>query len=49
MTVTVNLWLIHAALSYTLIGLASTMCMDAKATPTNNTDYSYHIKAIVLF
>ena len=32
----------------TLIGLVSTTCMDAYITPTNNTDYNCHIKAIEL-
>ena len=27
----------------TLIGLDSLMCMDAQATPTNDTEYSCHI------
>ena len=35
-------------LALTLIGIVSMMCMDAYATPTKDTDYNCHIKAIEL-
>ena len=38
----------YTALLLTLIGLVSTTRMDAYVTPTIHTDYSCHIKAIVL-
>ena len=40
--------LAYTVLSYTLIGLVSMMRVDAKAMPTNVTDYGCHIKAIEL-
>ena len=36
----------YTALDLTLIGLVSTTRMDAYVTPTIDTDYSCHIKAI---
>ena len=38
----------YTALVLTVIGLVSMMHMDAYATPTIDTDYSCHIKAIEL-
>ena len=38
----------YTVLALTLIGLVSTMCTDAYVTPTIDTDYSCHIKAIEL-
>ena len=38
----------YTALVLTLIGLVSTTRMDAYVTPTIDTDYSCHIKAIEL-
>ena len=44
--VTVNLRLIQCYLS--LIGLISTTCINAKATPINDTDYNCHTTAVEL-
>ena len=33
---------------FTLIGLLSTVCTNAKATPINNTNYSCHVTAVQL-
>ena len=44
MTVKANYWLIQCNL--TLIRLVSMTHINAKAMPTNDTDYSWYIKAV---
>ena len=38
----------YTALAYSYWAIVSATRMDAKAIPTNNTNYSYHLKTIEL-
>ena len=38
----------YTALAYSYY-IVSTICLNSKATPTNNTNYSSHTKAIIIY